>query len=169
MRRILLMALRLFYQIPYMQFRIWRYGLYKDKFAHHAEAFAYIKKTTAKATKAGRVTVEASGEENLPAEDGFIMFCNHQGLFDILAFFQECPRPFSFLAKMEVSNVILLKQIIAALGGYAMERENMRQSMWVINSVAADVQKGKNFLIFPEGTRCHQVGEIGEFRGGSFK
>ena len=32
-----------------------------------------------------------------------------------------------------------------------------------------DVKNGKNFLIFPEGTRSKNGNVIGEFKGGSFK
>ena len=41
--------------------------------------------------------------------------------------------------------------------------------MQVIMSVANDVKNGKNFLIFPEGTRSKNGNIIGEFKGGSFK
>ena len=167
--RIALMVIRLFFQVPYMLFRIWRYGLYEDKFAHHEEAFAYLKKATIKANNAGRVKIEAYGLENLPAEDGFIMYCNHQGLFDSLVFLQSCPRPFSFIAKKEVKNIILLKQAIASLGAYIIDREDLRQSMGVINAITADVKRGRNFLIFPEGTRAPEPNTLIEFKGGSFK
>ena len=41
--------------------------------------------------------------------------------------------------------------------------------MQVILNVANDVKNGKNFLIFPEGTRSKNGNIIGEFKGGSFK
>jgi 1-acyl-sn-glycerol-3-phosphate acyltransferase len=159
----------MFFRAPFILFRIWRYGRNKDKFVQHAEAFFYIQKQVARAHKRGRVTVESYGEENLPKEDGFIMFCNHQGLVDTLVFLHDCPKPFAYLAKKEVSNVILLKQIMDALGCYSINREDIRQSMEVINNVANDVKKGKNFLIFPEGTRSKTPNRLGEFKGGSFK
>ena len=167
--RIALMAVRLIIIVPFMLFRIWRYGLYEDKFAHHAEAFAYIKKVTIRANRAGRVKIKAYGIENLPNENGFIMFCNHQGLFDVLVFLESCPKPFSIMAKKEVKNVILLKQVINALGGYPIDREDLRQSMEVIKAITADVLRGKNFLIFPEGTRAPEPNTMVEFKGGSFK
>lgn len=167
--RIALMAIRMGLQIPYIMFRIWRYGLVEDKFAHHAEAYAFIKKVTIKANRAGRVRIKAYGSENLPEEDGFIMFCNHQGLFDSLVFFESCPKPFSFIAKKEVKNTILLKQVIVAFGAYIMDREDVRQSLGVINAIAADVKRGRNFLIFPEGTRAPLPNTMLDFKGGSFK
>ena len=45
-----------------------------------------------------------------------------------------------------------------------MDREDIRQSMQVIMNVANDVKNGKNFLIFPEGTRSKNGNVIGEIR-----
>ena len=78
------------------------------------------------------------------------MFPNHQGLFDVLVFFESCPRPFAFVIKKEAANIILLKQVREALGSLVMDREDIRQSMKVIQTMAEEVKKGRNFLIFPE-------------------
>lgn len=165
--RIALMVIRLFLKAPYYLFKIWYYGVSDNK--SFEESFQMIKKVTKKANHAGRVTIQAYGLENIPDQDGFIFFPNHQGLFDVLVFLDSCPRPFSFVAKKEASNVILLKQVIKALGAYPMDREDIRQSMKVINAVTEDVKNGKNFLIFPEGTRSKNENNLLEFKGGSFK
>ena len=143
--RIALMVIRLILKVPYYFFLIWRCGV-SDKISYE-EAFETIKKVTKKANHAGRVTIDAFGLENIPKEDGFIFFPNHQGLFDVLVFLDSCPRPFSFVAKKEASNIILLKQVIRALEAYPMDREDLKQSLKVINAVAEDVKNGKNFLI----------------------
>lgn len=96
MKRILLMVLRLFYFAPIAVWRIGRYGKQEGKYE---EAYEYIKMATRKATRAGRVDIEAYGLENLPEEDGFVFFPNHQGMFDVLVFLQTCPRPFAFVMK----------------------------------------------------------------------
>lgn len=165
--RIALMVIKLIWVAPYYFFRIWLCGV--SSRISFEESFELIKKVTKKANRAGKVTIEAYGLENIPREDGFIFFPNHQGMFDVLVFLESCPRPFSFVAKKEVSNVILLKQIIKALGAYAMDREDIKQSMKVISAVTEDVKKGKNFLIFPEGTRSGMGNKLVEFKGGSFK
>lgn len=165
--RIALMVIRLFLKAPYYLFKIWYCGI-NEKISFE-ESFQMVKKVTKKANHAGRVRIEAYGLENIPDQDGFIFFPNHQGLFDVLVFLDSCPRPFSFVAKKEASNIILLKQVIKALGAYPMDREDLRQSMKVINAVTEDVKNGKNFLIFPEGTRSRKGNELIEFKGGSFK
>ena len=84
MRRIMMMVLRLFYIAPYYLYRIWKYSRQEE--VNLDEAYAYIKKVTKAANRAGRVTVEAHGLENIPRENGFIFFPNHQGMFDVLVF-----------------------------------------------------------------------------------
>ena len=165
--RIALMIIRLFLKTPYYFFKIW--GCSISKKISYEQAFQCIKAVTKKANRAGRVTIETYGLENIPKEDGFIFFPNHQGLFDVLVFLDSCPRPFSFVIKKEASNIILLKQIVRALGAYAMDRDDIRQSMKVISAVTEDVKQGKNFLIFAEGTRSRQGNQLLEFKGGSFK
>lgn len=165
--RIVLMVLRLFFVAPYYLFRIWWCG--KSKKISFEETFDFIKMVTKKANHAGRVTIESYGIENVPEKDGFIFYPNHQGLFDVLVFLESCPRPFAFVIKKEASNIVLLKQVTRALGSYAMDREDIRQSMQIINKVSEDVKKGKNFIIFPEGTRSRKGNELLDFKGGSFK
>ncbi|MDD6491770.1 MAG: lysophospholipid acyltransferase family protein [Firmicutes bacterium] len=165
--RIAMMVIRLIWKVPYYLFKIWWCGV-SNKISYE-ESFQFIKKVTKNANRAGRVTIEAYGLENIPKEDGFIFFPNHQGMFDVLVFLDSCPRPFSFVAKKEVSNIILLKQVIKALGAYAMDREDLKQSLKVINAMTQDVKNGKNFLIFAEGTRSRNGNELLEFKGGSFK
>lgn len=167
MRRILLMCFTLFLKTPYYWLRIWICS--KKKHPDYAENFKFVKYVTIRANKAGRVTIASHGLENLPGEDGFVFFPNHQGLFDVLVFLESCPRPFAFVIKEEASNVILLKQVVGALGSLVIERDNLKQSLEVIRRMAEEVKKGRNFLIFAEGTRSRKGNELLEFKGGSFK
>lgn len=167
MRRIIMMVLRLFFKAPYYLYRIWKYGRQKD--GDLAEAYFYVKRVTKAANHAGRVVIEAHGLENIPKENGFIFFPNHQGLFDVLVFLDSCPVPFSFVIKKEASNIILLKQVVEALHSISIDREDIRQSMQVINEMAEEVKKGRNFLIFPEGTRSRMGNKLLDFKGGTFK
>ena len=165
--RIALMVIRLFFMVPYYFFKIWWCGVNNN--ISFEESFELIKKITKKANHAGRVTIESYGLENIPEEDGFIFFPNHQGLVDVLVFLESCPRPFSFIIKKEACNIILLKQIVKALDAYAIDREDIRQSMKVISAVTEDVKRGRNFIIFPEGTRSKKGNKLLDFKGGSFK
>lgn len=161
------MVLRLFLKAPYYLFQIWWCG--KSDKVSFEEAYAVVKKVTKAANRAGRVKIEAYGIENIPKEGGFVFFPNHQGMFDVLVFLESCPRPFAFVIKKEASNVILLKQVVEALGSYSIDREDIKQSMQVICKVTEEVKAGKSFLIFAEGTRSRKGNELLDFKGGSFK
>lgn len=97
------------------------------------------------------------------------LFPNHQGMFDALVFLESCPVPFSVVYKKEVSDVILLKQVFRALHAIAIDREDIKQSLQVINQMTEEVKQGRNFLIFPEGTRSRMGNQLLPFKGGTFK
>lgn len=161
------MVIRMFFQVPYYVARIWWCGVSKK--ISYEKGFQITQRATKKANRAGRVTIQAIGAENLPEKNGFMLYPNHQGLFDVLVFLESCPRPFAFVIKKEASKVILLKQVIAALGSISIDRKDLKQSMEVINLVSEEIKKGRNFLIFPEGTRSKQGNNLLPFKGGSFK
>ncbi len=167
MKRIVLMVARVGLKTFYYFSILWYYSIQKEK--DYERNYAFIKKITKHANRAGRVTIEAHGVENIPKENGFVLFPNHQGLYDVLAFIESCPVPLSFVIKKEASNIILLKQVINALGGLSIDREDIRQSMTVINKMTEEVKKGRNFLIFPEGTRSKMGNKLLDFKPGSFK
>ncbi len=167
MKRIIMMVFRLGFLSVYYFITLCIKSNAKVK--NYSENYQLIRKITARVNKAGKVKIEASGIENLPKEDGFVMFPNHQGLYDTLAFFESCPRTLAFVIKKEASNIILLKQVVKATGSLVMDRENIRQSMEIINTMTEEVKKGRNFVIFPEGTRSKLGNRLLEFKPGSFK
>lgn len=122
-----------------------------------------------RANKGGNVTIDVYGKENLPDKSGFIFFPNHQGLYDVLAIVEACSIPFSVVAKKEIKDVQFLKQVIACMKGYLMDREDIRQSMQIIGNVTNEVKKGRNYVIFPEGTRSKEGNQVQSFKAGSFK
>ena len=94
---------------------------------------------------------------------------SHQGMYDVLAIMEVVPIPFSVVAKKEVANIPFLKQIFSCVKAKMMDREDIRQSLQVIMQVAKEVKEGRNYIIFPEGTRSKNGNTVGEFKGGSFK
>src|SRR5699024_3744397 len=122
-----------------------------------------------RAITGGRIQIDVHGEENIPKENGFMFFPNHQGLFDVLAIIQACPTPFSVVMKKEIQNIPFLKQVFAYMKAFAIYREDVKQSMQVILQVTKEVKAGRNYLIFPEGTRTKDPNNVHEFKGGSFK
>ena len=61
------------------------------------------------------------------------------------------------------------KQIAASTKSYAMDREDVRQSLTVIQGCTEQLKNNRNVLIFPEGTRSKNGNVMGQWHGGSFK
>lgn len=167
MKRIALMFLRSFFQLPFWLFQLFRLCNI-DKYDRFTR-YGFLHKLTPLINKRGRVTIDCHGIENLPKETGYIMFPNHQGLFDALAFVETHERPLVTVMKKEVKDVFLLRNVICLLQAEIIDREDIRQSMTVIKNMTSRVKNGENFLIFAEGTRSRNGNQIGEFKGGSFK
>lgn len=168
MRRILVMVLHNLFLVPGYWIKLCRHAKHADEYTDE-EHYEMIQTIVHRANKGGRVQVDSYGVENLPKEQGFMLYPNHQGLYDTLAIADAFPYPFSVVAKKEVQNVPFIKQMMECMKGYCIDRDDIRQSMEIINNVANDVKKGKNFIIFAEGTRSRQGNTIQSFKGGSFK
>lgn len=168
MKRILLMVIRNILLVPWMSIKLSYHAKHPDKYTD-MQQFKFLKYLTKKANKGGNVTIEVYGTENLPDENGFIYFPNHQGLYDVLAIMDASPKPFSVVAKKEIGNIPFLKQVFACMKAYMLDREDVRQAMKVIVDVTKEVKKGRNYLIFAEGTRSKNGNEVQNFKGGSFK
>ena len=97
------------------------------------------------------------------------MYPNHQGLFDVMGLANVDPDPFGVVIKKETEHIFGLKHLVNILGGLYMDREDPKQGLQTINEVAKQVKEGRNFLIFPEGTRSKNGNTPGEFKHGSFK
>lgn len=168
MNRIVYMVARNFFRVPVWFYRLCRLSRPSDPHTDE-EKYGFLQRLVRTVNKTGKVRVNCSGTENIPGQDGFIMFPNHQGFFDSLALFETCPRPFGIVIKKEALDWILVKQVIALIKGIGIDRDDIRASMEVINQVTKEVKGGRNFLIFPEGTRSRMGNRLLEFKGGTFK
>lgn len=165
--RIVMMVIRNLFFVPSLFLKLVK--LSKNYDGDYRAGFAQCKKISEHAIKGGNITAEIHNVENLPDEDGFILYPNHQGLFDTLMFFYSSPKPLAFVIKKEARNIVLLKQACGSTGSLAMDREDLKQSMQVINQVAEEVKAGRNYVIFAEGTRSKLGNKLLDFKGGSFK
>jgi 1-acyl-sn-glycerol-3-phosphate acyltransferase len=168
MKRILMMVFRNILLVPYMWINLCYHASHVDKYTEE-EHYKMLRYITYRANKGGNVIIDVHGQENIPKENGFMFFPNHQGMYDVLAIIDACPKPFSVVAKKEVANVPFLKQVFACMKAYMLDREDVRQAMEVIINVTKEVKKGRNYLIFAEGTRSKKGNQIQDFKGGSFK
>lgn len=168
MNRIAYMVIRNLFRAPVWFYHIWKLGRPGDTHTEQ-ERYDYIRNVVKTVNRTGRVEVEVHGLENLPKENGFILFPNHQGLFDVLAIIDSCPNPLGIVVKKEASNIVLVKQVIAAMNGMSIDRQDVKDSLKVISKMTEDVKNGRNYVIFAEGTRSREGNKLLPFKGGTFK
>lgn len=168
MNRILTMVLRNLHIVPGAWFKLCHYAKHTDEYPE-LEKWHHIQYILTRAVKSGNVELKVTGVENIPTDRSFLLYSNHQGMFDVLAIAATCDPPLGTVLKKELKDVPFLKQIIACTKSFAMDREDVRQSLTVIQSVIKEVNAGRNYLIFPEGTRSKSSNDLLEFHNGSFR
>lgn len=168
MNRLALMVLRNLWKVPGAYGKLCHYAKHTDEYPE-LEKWKHIQYIMSLAVKAGNIDLQVFGKENLPKEPGFMLYGNHQGLFDVLAIASSCDIPLGIAYKKELKDTPLLKQIFACTKSFAMDREDVRQSLTVIQAVTKEVQSGRNYVIFPEGTRSKLGNQMLPFHGGSFR
>lgn len=167
MERIILMIIKRIFIAPYWLYLICKYGN-TEKYSEE-ERYRVLSNIVKKVNRAGNIKIISDGEENLPKENGYVLFPNHQGLFDALVLLETNKQPITFVMKKEIENQWFIKKIIKLLQAQIIDRDDIRQSMGVINTMTKEVKEGRNYVIFAEGTRSRKGNELLDFKGGSFK
>ena len=163
------MILRNITKVPGLYLKLCRYAKNPDNYPEQ-ERWDHIQHILSLAVKSGNLDLQVTGMENIPAPgSGFMMYANHQGLFDVVAIAATCPTPLGAVLKKELQGIPFVQQISDCTKSFPMDREDVRQSLTVIQNVTEEVKKGRNYLIFPEGTRSKNGNVMGEFHGGSFR
>ena len=168
MNRIVTMVLKNLWIVPGAWFKLCHYAKNTDKYTRE-EMYSHIQYVLQRAIKGGNIDLTITGLENIPKENGFMLYANHQGLFDVVAIAGTMPNPIGAVLKKELWDIPFLHQIALCTNSFAMDREDVRQSLTVIQNVTEEVKKGRNYLIFPEGTRSKLGNTMLEFHGGSFR
>ena len=168
MNRLVMIVLRNIARLPGAYVRLCRYARHPERY-EEAETWRHVQKVMTWVVDTGNVNLLVTGKENIPQDGSFMLYANHQGMFDVVALASTCDRPLGIVYKKELKNVPVLKQILTFTRSFAMDREDVRQSLTVIQNVVKEVQSGRNYVIFPEGTRSKNGTHMGEFHGGSFR
>lgn len=168
MNRIVTMVLKNFPIVPGAWQKLCRYAKHLEKYSEE-EMYRHIQYILKRAVRGGNIDLQVSGTENIPKEGGFMLYANHQGMFDVLAVAATCDIPVGAVLKKELYDVPFLHQVAICTKSFPMDREDVRQSLTVIQSVIREVKAGRNYLIFPEGTRSRNGNQMGQFHSGSFR
>ena len=168
MNRLALMVLRNTFKLPRLYVKLRKYAKAPEQYTEQ-EMYQHIQTIAKAAVNAGNVNLDVYGKENIPNESGFMIYGNHQGMFDILALVSDIDTPVSAVYKKELHDKPLLSEFSKCLKGFPLDREDVRQGLTVIKGVTEEVKKGRNYVIYPEGTRSKNSNNMGEFHHGSFR
>ena len=168
MNRIVTMVLKNFPIVPGAWQKLCRYAKHPEKYSEE-EMYRHIQYILKRAVRGGNIDLQVSGTENIPQKGGFMLYANHQGMFDVLAVAATCDIPVGAVLKKELYDIPFLHQVAICTRSFPMDREDVRPSLTVIQSVIREVKAGRNYLIFPEGTRSRNGNQMGQFHSGSFR
>ena len=126
MNRIVTMVLKNLWIVPGAWVKLCRYANHTEKYTRE-EMFDHIQFVLRRAIQGGNIDLTVTGLENVPQEDGFMLYSNHQGLFDVVAIAGTVPRPIGAVLKKELWDVPFLHQIALCTNSFAMDREDVRQ------------------------------------------
>ncbi len=113
------------------------------------------------------VKLVVTGKENLKDDESYIFASNHLSYLDIPVLFQAIPHNLHFVAKKEVKMIPFIGWYMFATGMIFVDRSNRVKAIASMERAGQLIKKGKDVLMFPEGTRSRD-GKIGTFKKGAF-
>lgn len=134
------------------------------------DCYDYVRYITGLMQKTGHIRTECFGEENLPAEGGYILYPNHQGKYDAYSIVAVHDKALSVVMDRERSYFVLVNEIIDTLRGKRMDINDARQALKIINQIAQETKEGRRYIIFPEGAYSDEKrNRLWDFKPGCFK
>ncbi|MFA9558617.1 lysophospholipid acyltransferase family protein [Evansella sp. AB-rgal1] len=118
--------------------------------------------------KVAGIKVHIHGKENIPKMESCLIVSNHQGNFDIPILLAFLDVNISFISKIEVKKLPIIRTWMEHMECVFMDRKDRRQSIQAIRDGVRKLEKGNNIVIFPEGTRS-KGGPVANFKTGSIK
>ena len=113
------------------------------------------------------MNVVIKGKENIPNRP-CVFIGNHTSILDIPVIFYSLNKPVGFIAKKEVLKIPILSYWLSKGKCIALDRQNPRDAVRMINEGVKNLNDGYSMMIFPEGTRSLD-GKPLPFKKGSLK
>ncbi len=97
----------------------------------------------------------------------YVFFVNHQSALDIPVLYHVLQAwDTAFLAKESLFKIPVFGRGMSAVGNIPINRENSRKAMRSIDNAVKQAKKGRNIILFPEGTRAETLDSLQEFKAG---
>ena len=95
------------------------------------------------------VTVE--GEENIPADKGFLICANHTSMLDVVMLVIAFKKKLNFMAKKEIFKFAPFAAFFRGMGAFPVDRGGA--DVKAIRTTINKVSDGEAVCMFPQGTR----------------
>lgn len=153
-----------FYFIPQM----WYYSKHPEKYSE-ADCYKVASNLVHMIKKRGRITTITNGVENLPKDNGYVIYANHQGKYDMLGIVATHDKPLTIIIDKETTKNIIPLLFTNLIQGKKLDKKDPRQQVSTIHQVINEIKDGRRYLIFPEGGYSDNKNTLQEFHPGSFK
>lgn len=130
------------YAVPKAEYMLRHPERYTDE-----EKFAFAMKIVGHMKKRARTETLVYGAENIPDDQGYIMYGNHQGKYDALGILLSLDRPCGVLWEKKQASRFLSRQVCGLINGVAIDLTDIRAKVRSIKEVSDRVKDGQNFLI----------------------
>lgn len=171
MRKYIRMGLRKGYRILTSSIRFSKYAKNPERYPLE-ERYKYTHDFMNDMNKAFHATLIINGRENI--QDGPCFYTpNHNSVLDPIVLMMALDKPITFVAKKQAAKMPFVGQILKAIDGKFIDRNDLRSELKVFKELDKELDKEKNLsiVIFPEGTRSKVKDgfELLPFHPGSFK
>ena len=130
-----------------------------------------FRKLFLKVSKALHAEYIVLGKENIPNEAS-LFISNHLSASDPMVLYPIIENtPTTFVAKIELEKIKLIKNAVNAIDGLFMDRNDLRQSLKVMQQVESSLKENKlSWCIYAEGTRVLDSSSLmNDMHHGSFR
>lgn len=110
--------------------------------------------------------INVIGKSNIQKGQHYLIIANHTSYADIPTLFRTLPWRTTFIGKNELKKIPFLGFYMKMAGMIFIDRTNPRSARASIKNSAEIAKKGKNVVIFPEGTTI-KGDEIAPFKRGA--
>lgn len=114
-----------------------------------------------------RAQITVEGAEQLDPDQAYLYMSNHESLMDIPLIFATAPRAPRMVAKAELFKVPIWGPALKIAGFIPVDRKNRTQAFASLKEGGAQMERGINVWIAPEGTRSRD-GSLLPFKKGGF-
>lgn len=110
--------------------------------------------------------VKVVGAENIPQDKASMVISNHTSSFDIMVGIGYYPIQVLFFSKKEIFDIPLFGEVMRFMKFISVDRNDPKKAASALLEGVRKIKKGYHLLLYPEGTRKKDFGQILDFKPG---